>query len=256
MATRQEESFEAAERVHALMTAEATGNEASRPEYHQLRRQLMSDPVAWKHAPRVLRTCRTLDQFWGFIQPRFATYRERRTYLHEEFQPLLDVLENFAASPADELAAEAARTLDAAAVTASWERALERRSSDPPGAVTAARTMIESVCKTILDDAGIAYAPRDDLPKLYRMVAEELRLAPSQHTEEQFKRILGGCQSVVEGLGSVRNRDSDSHGHGRLAVRPAPRHAALAVNLAGSMASFLIETWSARQAEREAANAA
>ena len=29
--------------------------------------------------------------------------------------------------------------------------------------------------------------------------------------------------------------------------QPVPRHAALAVNLAGSMASFLIETWEARR---------
>ena len=31
------------------------------------------------------------------------------------------------------------------------------------------------------------------------------------------------------------------------AAKPATRHAGLAVNLAGSMASFLIETWEARK---------
>jgi len=52
---------------------------------------------------------------------------------------------------------------------------------------------------------------------------------------------------VVGGLGSVRNRLSDSHGKGRAAAKPAPRHAALAVNLSGSIAAFLVETWEARQ---------
>ena len=48
---------------------------------------------------------------------------------------------------------------------------------------------------------------------------------------------------MVEGLGAFRNREGDAHGRGRLNVKPLSRHAALAVNLAGSLASFLIETW-------------
>jgi hypothetical protein len=65
----------------------------------------------------------------------------------------------------------------------------------------------------------------------------------SQHTEPIFKQILGGCTSVVEGLGALRNRLSDSHGKGLKRVKPDTRHAELAVNLAGSMATFLVETW-------------
>ena len=73
-----------------------------------------------------------------------------------------------------------------------------------------------------------------------------MNLAPSQHSEEVFKKILGGCQSVVENLGGLRNKISDAPAGGRKRVKPAERHAALAVNLAGSMAMFLIETWESR----------
>ena len=85
-----------------------------------------------------------------------------------------------------------------------------------------------------------------DSPRLYRVTAEALTLAPSQHTEQVFKQILGGCTSVVEGLGSLRNRLGDSHGKGKKGVKPAPRHAELAVNLAGAMAIYLVETWKIR----------
>lgn len=115
----------------------------------------------------------------------------------------------------------------------------------PEGAITAARTLLETVCKLILDDVGLAYSD-DDLPKLYGKVARALNLAPSDHTEDAFKQILGGCWSVVNGLGTLRNRISDAHGQGARPVRPAPRHADLAVNLAGAMAAFLVETWRAR----------
>jgi hypothetical protein len=50
----------------------------------------------------------------------------------------------------------------------------------------------------------------------------------------------------VNELGSLRNRISDAHGHGRRPVKPAPRHAELAVNLAGAVSAFLVATWSER----------
>ncbi|MCD6726893.1 MAG: abortive infection family protein [Solirubrobacteraceae bacterium] len=122
--------------------------------------------------------------------------------------------------------------------------------TDPEGAITAARSLLESVCKTILEDMTVEYDDRDDdLPKLYKRVSKALTLAPSDHTEEQFKAILGGCTTVVNGLGSIRNRASDAHGHGRKSYRPGSRHAALAVNLAGATALFLMETYEARQSE-------
>src|SRR6266699_1503228 len=55
------------------------------------------------------------------------------------------------------------------------------------------------------------------------MVAERLHIAPSQHTEDAFRRILGGCTSVVEGLGTLRNKIGDAHGKGGKPVRAAPR---------------------------------
>jgi len=82
------------------------------------------------------------------------------------------------------------------------------------GAITSARTLLETVCKRILDEADETYSDRDDLPALYRAVAMKLQIAPSQHTEDAFKRILGGATSVVEGLGSLRNKIGDAHGQG------------------------------------------
>jgi hypothetical protein len=93
-----------------------------------------------------------------------------------------------------------------------------------------------------MDEAGAVYADDADLPKLYSQTAKLLNLAPSQHTEQVFKQILGSCQTIVEGVGAVRNRLSDAHGKGKRPIRPAPRHAELVVNLAGTMAVFLAST--------------
>jgi hypothetical protein len=78
------------------------------------------------------------------------------------------------------------------------------------------------------------------------MAAKSLNLAPEQRSEEAIRAILGGVMTVVNGLGTLRNKLSDSHGRGGAPVRPSPRHASLAVNLAGALATFLVETYQQR----------
>lgn len=163
--------------------------------------------------------------------------------------PIYSVRETAVAGvqPADALISETLISFDESAVHLAWTKALERRATDPEGAITAAKTLLETVCKHIVDEAGGNYGDNDDLPKLYNTAAEMLNLAPSLHTETVFKSILGNCQSIVGNLAGLRNRLGDSHGQGKRYVRPQARHAELAVNLAGSVAMFLISTWNARQ---------
>ena len=123
---------------------------------------------------------------------------------------------------------------------------MDRRVTDPEGAITAARTLLESTCKHVLDELGITYPDDADPGKLWALCAEHLNLSPSQHSEVVFKSILGNCQSIVNNLAAIRNKVGDAHGQGKRAVKAKPRHAELAVNLAGSMAAFLVATWSER----------
>ena len=127
-----------------------------------------------------------------------------------------------------------------------WEKALERKRSDPSGAITAARSLVESAVKHILDDLQVDHDDSDKLPRLYSKIADAMRLAPSQHTEKVFKQILGACRSAVDGLAAMRNSLSHAHGKGSNGVRPEERHAELAVNLAGTLTTFLLRTWESR----------
>jgi hypothetical protein len=240
-----------AERLKALLVARGVGDQSgSDEEFASLRAALLGTPSVKAKLPDFVVTCRTMYEFWGFIQPKFARYQERRLYLKEQFDPLLTMLEGAATSPGDEVPTGTLARLDWDEVQASWRKALERKTSDPEGAITMARTLLETVCKHVLDDACVSYDARADLPNLYGLAAKQLKLSPSQHTEEVFKQILGGCHSVVQGLGALRSRIGDAHGQGKKAVKPAPRHAELAVNLAGAMATFLAETWEGMKADR------
>ena len=95
-------------------------------------------------------------------------------------------------------------------------------------------------------DCKVSYSDTDDLSNLYQLTADALNLSPSQHTEPIFRQILGGCQNVVEGLGAMQDHHTDADGTEVRGFHPAPRHAELAINLAGSMATFLLATWEAK----------
>lgn len=235
-----------AESLKAILVTHATDGVGNNSEYQALRRSLMTAPRISKLLPRFVHTCRDLSEFWGFIKPKYGTYAARREYLRAEFDAILSMLETESRTPSDAAITATVNAVSSIYVQETWQKALERRANDPDGAITAARTLLESVCKHILDAAGATYDDGADLPKLYALTAKQLNLSPSQHTEQLFKQILGGCQTVVEGLGAIRNRHGDAHGKGASGTRPAPRHAELAVNLSGTMATFLLQTWESR----------
>ncbi|MEQ9087063.1 MAG: abortive infection family protein [Pontimonas sp.] len=145
--------------------------------------------------------------------------------------------------PSDELIMETLSSFSETGVHEVWTKALKRRAEDPEGAITAAKSLLETVCKHIIDEVGGEYTTNDDLPKLYFIAAEHLNLSPQQHSEKVFKSILGSSQTVVNNLSEIRNKLGDSRGQGKAHVKPKPRHAELAVNLAGSMATFLVATY-------------
>lgn len=243
-----DETIERASMLEGLLIARATGNSAEDGVYTLLRREFMADPVLKGLLPSFVRTYRNLGAFWEFIKYEAGTYAERRQIIHHAFTPLIDHLEGTDMAPGDEVASDALETFDEEGVHTVWTKALARRSDDPEGAITIARTLLETVTKRILDEMEETYSDKDDLPKLYARAATALNLAPSQHTEEPVKAILGGAMNLVNGIGTLRNRLSDSHGRGgRLPVRPSSRHAHLAVNTAGAVATFLVETFLERQ---------
>lgn len=82
-------------------------------------------------------------------------------------------------------------------------------------------------------------ATTPDQSQLYKQTATLLNMTKAQQEEVVFK----SCAAVIEGLGALRKRLCDARGKGKGGVKAAPRHAELAVNLAGSTSLFLLATW-------------
>ena len=215
-------------------------------EYRRVRRQLMKHAHVRARLPDFVSSYSDLQGFWDWIQSEKGSYAERRELIRQGFQALVSYLESAGDFPDDATIGETLAKIDSESVRDAWQKALARRTTDPEGAITVSKSLVEDVCKHILDDFGANYEGQESLPKLWSMVAKQLNLAPGQHQEKIFKAILGNCQAIVDNLAAVRNRLGDAHGHGPRPARPQARHAELAVNLAGAMAAFLVATWEHR----------
>jgi len=234
--------YERADYLLSVLSARATGELADDQEYTTLRSYFINSAYA-NLIPTWLRSKHNLGQFWPYIQSKFVSYKERRKFLHDELSPLLDATEGGLSIPIEKTMSSIIESPSYESISSYWNKCTERVSTDPDGAVTAARALIETVLKHIVEDLNIEVEKNNpDLSELYSSVASKLNLSPQLHKEKLFKSILSGCNSIVSGIGEIRNLYGDAHGKNRKAVKLEPRHAHLAVNLAGSMASFLIET--------------
>ena len=240
--------FAAAERLQDVILEYIQNEAFDYAAYKRWRGFLLNHPRVGMNLPALVRDRRDGREIQHYLRINFDNDSDRMEFIWETFRPLLETLE-FVGTPVEQSTSQLLEKLGMPGVHEAWTRALARHVEDPAGAITAARTLLEDVCKHILEDLQIEYDPLADLPKLYRLTAEILRIAPSQHTEPVFKQILGGCTAVVEGLGALRNRVGDAHGAGPRQVRPAPRHAQLAIDLAASVATYLFATWQLRKRE-------
>jgi len=226
-----------------MIVSVATGGEFNDAVYKDSRQELINEPLIKDKLPRFITTCRDIHQFWSFIKQNSGTYKGRREFLWSSFSPLMEFLENNGSEPTHRSVEEALKTINSPNVSKAWKTAYNRRASDPDGAITAARTFMESTCKVILDRLNIPYTSQSDLNGLYKLVADKLEISPTSGQHKTFKKIFSGSSTLIIGITELRNHLGDAHGKGEDVVVIKVRHAELAVNIAGAIATYLISTF-------------
>ena len=79
--------------LKGMLNERARGQQPSEKDYGALRSELVSIQVIRDRLPTFVLTYPTLQEFWLFIKPKFATYNERTEFLRQEFAPILSWLE-------------------------------------------------------------------------------------------------------------------------------------------------------------------
>jgi len=123
---------------------------------------------------------------------------------------------------------------------------------DPDLAIGTAKELVETCCKTILQERNIEFSDSLDLSQLVKLTAKELALTPSDIPDQAkavktIRRLLSNLASITQGMAELRNRYGTGHGKQATTKGLQSRHARLAVGAATTLAVFLIETDKARK---------
>jgi len=122
------------------------------------------------------------------------------------------------------------------------ENALE---SVPDFAFDLSKTLVESVCKTVLADIGQPADPNWNAPKLLRETTNRLALLPRNHPDpakarDSVEKTIRGLLQTIQGLCELRNGyGMASHGRDGFSARLGLRQATLAAQAADTIVSFL-----------------
>ncbi len=125
---------------------------------------------------------------------------------------------------------------------------VKQQSTNPTDAIGKAKELIESCCKTILDEMKISWDRNDDVPQLTNKVMNALELLPSniQPTEqgaESIKAILGNLRAIPTKLAELRNPFGSGHGKSASYKGLEVRHAKLAVGCSITFVEFIWSTY-------------
>jgi len=123
---------------------------------------------------------------------------------------------------------------------------LERAVVENPAlAFDLAKTLVESVCRTVLRDRSIAFSDDDDLHRLFKIVSQSLPFLPATASTEaeirkSLDKTLNGLHTAIHGICELRNQCGfASHGAGKQRPTLESVQALLAAEAADTIIGFL-----------------
>lgn len=145
-----------------------------------------------------------------------------------------------------------ADSLDAGWMAKEIERLENGIDRDPALAIGTAKELVETCCKTILTNRGVAFSKSDDLGDLTKKLTKELQLVPEGVSEEakgaeNIRLILRNLTQLANNLAQLRGLYGTGHGRDGNHRGLQPRHARLAVASAVAFIDFVSETYRQRE---------
>ena len=172
------------------------------------------------------------DDFWWGSSSR---YNEKYAKLYQKCKEVVDRLEG-SIVVITQTAEELKMKFSSEYLSRQIDLMVKMQVSDPTNAIGMAKELIESCCKTILDEKGIAYTKNDDVPQL------------ADKTMDAIKAVLGNLRAIPTKLAEIRNPFGSGHGKSASFKGLEVRHAKLAV---GSSITFVDFVWSTYEASKK-----
>ncbi|MBN1436936.1 MAG: abortive infection family protein [Sedimentisphaerales bacterium] len=189
---------------------------------------------------------RFMDQEPGRFDERIREGQERisKSLTNNHLSYQMNGLIVFAGtSPSAKTLADYFKEGDFPSIEAEFSRAIKQIDSDPPAAITAASSIIESLCKTYIDTVGLEIPTKQTIVPLWKVVQQHMGLNINQTLQEDQRKILQGLAAIVDGIGSYRTHAGSAHGRGAQPSQITVAEARLAVNASHTLVLFIMEQW-------------
>lgn len=113
--------------------------------------------------------------------------------------------------------------------------------------VTKSRTYIEETCIFILEQKGLLHSEKGDVEKLYDECKASLKMKRSSEWNNLVSDLVNGLNKIVKSIGTMRNKNSDSHGAGSKRFSIPQREARLIANASITLCDYLLSVFESQK---------
>lgn len=131
---------------------------------------------------------------------------------------------------------------------------LDNQSTNPTEAIGKAKELIESCCKTILEQKGITINSKWDVGNLVDETMKLLEITPKHIPDTAkeataIKAILGSLKGIASQIAIIRNAYGSGHGKSASYKGLEERHAKLAIGSSVTLVNFLWDSFERKNSE-------
>ncbi len=176
-------------------------------------------------------------QYYSLNDLTFFEYKSKYPYPPpEKRERLREALHNLASKTPIGLSFSRIRE---AVFREDWITCQTRLLSNPAAAITSARTMLETLLKTIISERGATPNSSGDLGSLVKQAEDVLGFRRGERQEEH--QVFSGLAGVITGISSISNKAGDRHGTIGGKTIDDPYFSNLCINAAGTIGLAFIE---------------
>lgn len=137
--------------------------------------------------------------------------------------------------------------LNSAYVKAKIQIMLDAINTNTDLALGTAKELVETCCKSILKEKGQTYDKNWDLGQLFKKTIKEISFRdlsavdnPTQ-ADKSIKQIIGGLNSVIQGITELRNAYGSGHGKEKDFIALPSSYAKFIVSVVSDIVLFLLQ---------------
>ena len=174
-------------------------------------------------------------------------YDERYARIYQKCKGIVERIEG-TSSVISQTADNLKRKFSSEYMSQQIELMISMQSTNPTNAIGAAKELIESCCKTILEFEGCTVDKDWEVPRLVDETFKHFHLMPKNISDDvkgakSIKAILGNLKAIAQGVAELRNLYGSGHGKSSSYKGLESRHASLAIGSSTTLVRFLWDSY-------------